>query len=317
MKVIDLIHSNKKTAFSFEILPPLKGTGIEKLYQTIDTLREFDPKYINITTHRSEYVYKDLGNGLFQRNRLRRRPGTVAVAAAIQNKYNITVVPHILCSGFTREETEYVLLDLQFLNITELLVLRGDKAKHESVFTPEGDGYHHAIELQEQINNFNKGIFVDGSEMKVTNSPFSYGVACYPEKHEEAPNMESDIYYLKEKVKNGAEYLVTQMFFDNKKYYAFVDRCRAEGITVPIIPGIKPIVFKNQLTVLPKIFRADIPEPFATELRKCKDDAEAKEVGVEWCIQQCKDLIVHGVPSLHFYTMMASDSVYKIAKEIY
>ena len=317
MRVIDLIHNSEKTAFSFEILPPLKGTGIEKLYQTVDTLREFDPKYINITTHRSEYVYKDLGNGLFQRNRLRRRPGTVAVAAAIQNKYNITVVPHILCSGFTREETEYVLLDLQFLNITDLLVLRGDKAKHESVFTPEGDGYHHAIELQEQINNFNKGIFVDGSEMKVTNSPFSYGVACYPEKHEEAPNMESDIYYLKEKVKNGAEYLVTQMFFDNKKYYAFVDRCRAEGITVPIIPGIKPIVFKNQLTVLPKIFRADIPEPFATELRKCKDDAEAKEMGVEWCIQQCKDLIVHGVPSLHFYTMMASDSVYKIAKEIY
>ena len=317
MKVIDLIHSNKKTAFSFEILPPLKGTGIDKLYQTIDTLREFDPKYINITTHRSEYVYKDLGNGLFQRNRLRRRPGTVAVAAAIQNKYNITVVPHILCSGFTREETEYVLLDLQFLNITELLVLRGDKAKHESVFTPEGDGYHHALELQEQINNFNKGIFVDGSEMKVTNTPFSYGVACYPEKHEEAPNMESDIFYLKEKVKNGADYLVTQMFFDNEKYYAFVDRCRAEGITVPIIPGIKPIVFKNQLTVLPKIFRSDIPEPFATELRKCKTDDEAKAVGVEWCIQQCKDLIAHGVPSLHFYTMMASDSVYKVAKEVY
>lgn len=317
MKVIDLINSNEKTAFSFEILPPLKGTGIEKLYQTIDTLREFDPKYINITTHRSEYVYKDLGNGLFQRNRLRRRPGTVAVAAAIQNKYNITMVPHILCSGFTREETEYVLLDLQFLGITDLLVLRGDKAKHESSFIPVGNGYHHAVELQEQINNFNKGIFVDGSEMKVTNTPFSYGVACYPEKHEEAPNMESDIFYLKEKVKNGADYLVTQMFFDNEKYYAFVDRCRAEGITVPIIPGIKPIVFKNQLTVLPKIFRSDIPEPFATELRKCKTDDEAKAVGVEWCIQQCKDLIAHGVPSLHFYTMMASDSVYKVAKEVY
>ena len=317
MKVIDLINNSKGTAFSFEILPPLKGTGIEKLYQTIDTLREFDPKYINITTHRSEYVYKDLGNGLFQRNRLRRSPGTVAVAAAIQNKYNITVVPHILCSGFTREETEYVLLDLQFLGITDLLVLRGDKAKHESSFIPVGNGYHHAVELQEQINNFNKGIFVDGSEMKVTNTPFSYGVACYPEKHEEAPNMESDIFYLKEKVKNGADYLVTQMFFDNEKYYAFVDRCRAEGITVPIIPGIKPIVFKNQLTVLPKIFRSDIPEPFATELRKCKTDDEAKAVGVEWCIQQCKDLIAHGVPSLHFYTMMASDSVYKVAKEVY
>ena len=236
MKVIDLIHSNKKTAFSFEILPPLKGTGIEKLYQTIDTLREFDPKYINITTHRSEYVYKDLGNGLFQRNRLRRRPGTVAVAAAIQNKYNITVVPHILCSGFTREETEYVLLDLQFLNITELLVLRGDKAKHESVFTPEGDGYHHAIELQEQINNFNKGIFVDGSEMKVSSTPFSYGVACYPEKHEEAPNIETDLYWLKKKVENGAEYAVTQLFYDNRKYFEFVEQAKAAGINIPIIP---------------------------------------------------------------------------------
>ena len=190
MRVIDLINSNEKTAFSFEILPPLKGTGIEKLYETIDTLREFDPKYINITTHRSEYVYKDLGNGLFQRNRLRRRPGTVSVAAAIQNKYNITVVPHILCSGFSREDTEYVLLDLQFLNITDLLVLRGDKAKHESAFTPESNGYLHAIELQDQINQFNKGIFVDGSEMTVTNTPFSYGVACYPEKHEEAPNID-------------------------------------------------------------------------------------------------------------------------------
>ena len=232
MKVIDLIHSNKKTAFSFEILPPLKGTGIEKLYQTIDTLREFDPKYINITTHRSEYVYKDLGNGLFQRNRLRRRPGTVAVAAAIQNKYNITVVPHILCSGFTREETEYVLLDLQFLNITELLVLRGDKAKHESVFTPEGDGYHHAIELQEQINNFNKGIFVDGSEMKVSSTPFSYGVACYPEKHEEAPNIETDLYWLKKKVENGAEYAVTQLFYDNRKYFEFVEQAKAAGIAM-------------------------------------------------------------------------------------
>ena len=202
MRVIDLINSNEKTAFSFEILPPLKGTGIEKLYETIDTLREFDPKYINITTHRSEYVYKDLGNGLFQRNRLRRRPGTVSVAA----------VPHILCSGFSREDTEYVLLDLQFLNITDLLVLRGDKAKHESAFTPEGNGYHHAIELQEQINQFNKGIFVDGSEMKVTNTPFSYGVACYPEKHEEAPNIDTDIYWLKKKMETGAEYAVTQLF---------------------------------------------------------------------------------------------------------
>ena len=281
MKVIDLIRSNEKTAFSFEILPPLKGTGIEKLYNTIDTLREFDPKYINITTHRSEYVYKDLENGLFEKRKMRRRPGTVAVAAAIQNKYNITVVPHILCSGFTREETEYVLLDLQFLGITDLLVLRGDKAKHEAAFTPEGNGYHHAIELQQQINDFNKGLFVDGSPIKVTGTPFSYGVACYPEKHEEAPNIESDIHWLKKKVEAGAEYAVTQLFYDNRKYFDFVKRVREEGINVPIIPGIKPFAKISQLSMVPKTFKVDLPEPLAQEAAKCKTDEEAKQVGIE------------------------------------
>ena len=222
MRVVDLIKNTKKTAFSFEVLPPLKGTGIEKLYHDIDILREFDPQYINITTHRSEYVYKELGNGLFERTRLRRRPGTVAVAAAIHNKYNITTVPHILCSGFSREDIEYVLLDLQFLNITDILVLRGDKAKHESTFIPEPNGPSHALELAEQINDFNRGVFVDGSPIKVTNTPFSYGVACYPEKHEEAPNLDSDIYWLKRKIDEGADYVVTQMFFDNEKYFDFV-----------------------------------------------------------------------------------------------
>ena len=317
MNVIDLIQNHKGTAFSFEVLPPLKGAGIDRLFHTIDTLREFNPAYINITNHRSEYVYKDLGGGIMQRLRIRRRPGTIAVAAAIQRHYDIHVVPHILCSGYTREDTEYMLLDLQFLGISDLLVLRGDKAKEDPAFRPTGDGYSHATELIGHINRFNEGFFVDGSPIKSPGTSFSYGVACYPEKHEEAPNMESDIFYLKEKVKNGADYLVTQMFFDNEKYYSFVERCRAEGIDVPIIPGIKPVVFKNQLTVLPKIFRSDIPEPFAAELRKCKNDDEVKAVGVEWCIQQCKDLIAHGVPSLHFYTMMATDSVYKVAKEVY
>lgn len=317
MKVIDLIRSNEKTAFSFEILPPLKGTGIEKLYNTIDTLREFDPKYINITTHRSEYVYKDLENGLFEKRKMRRRPGTVAVAAAIQNKYNITVVPHILCSGFTREETEYVLLDLQFLGITDLLVLRGDKAKHEAAFTPEGNGYHHAIELQQQINDFNKGLFVDGSPIKVTGTPFSYGVACYPEKHEEAPNIESDIHWLKKKVEAGAEYAVTQLFYDNRKYFDFVKRAREEGINVPIIPGIKPFAKISQLSMVPKTFKVDLPEPLAQEAAKCKTDEEAKQVGIEWCIQQCKELMAHGVPSIHFYTVSAIESIKQIAKEIY
>lgn len=317
MRVIDLIKDTKSTAFSFEILPPLKGTGIEKVYQTIDTLREFDPKYINITTHRSEYVYKDLGNGLFQRTRLRRRPGTVAVAAAIQNKYDITVVPHILCSGFTREETEYVLLDLQFLGITDLLVLRGDKAKHESSFIPEEEGYAHAIDLQKQINDFNKGLFVDGSPIKVTGTPFSYGVACYPEKHEEAPNMDSDIYWLKQKMEMGAEYAVTQLFFDNRKYFDFVERARQQGITIPIIPGIKPFAKLSQLSVVPKTFKVDLPEPLASEAARCKTDKEAAELGVEWCINQCKELIAHGVPSIHFYTVSAVNSIKEVAKQIF
>nr|WP_321375239.1 methylenetetrahydrofolate reductase [NAD(P)H] [uncultured Bacteroides sp.] len=317
MKVIELIKSNDKTAFSFEILPPLKGTGIEKLYETIDTLKEFDPKYINITTHRSEYIYKDLGNGLFQRSNVRRRPGTVAVAAAIKNKYNITVVPHILCSGFTQEETEYVLLDLQFLGITDLLVLRGDKAKHEPVFKPVGNGYYHAIELQEQINKFNKGVFVDGEQMKVSLQPFSYGVACYPEKHEEAPNIDTDIYWLKKKMEAGAEYAVTQLFYDNKKFFEFVERARKAGVTIPIIPGIKPFSKLSQLSMVPKTFKVDIPEDLANEAMKCKNDADAKQLGIEWCVEQCRELMAHGLPSIHFYSVGAVDSIKEVAKLIY
>ncbi|KAA6352217.1 5 10-methylenetetrahydrofolate reductase [termite gut metagenome] len=317
MKVTDLIYNNRQTAFSFEILPPLKGNGIGKLYHTIDVLKEFDPKYINITTHRSEYVYTDLGNGLFQRNRLRRRPGTVAVAAAIQNKYNITAVPHILCSGFTKEETEYVLIDLQFLGITDLLVLRGDKAKHESVFTPEENGYTHAIELQEQINNFNKGIFIDNSKAREMTVPFSYGVACYPEKHEESPNIDTDIYWLKKKVEAGAEYAVTQLFYDNRKFFGFVEKARQAGINIPIIPGIKPFKSLSQLTMIPKTFKVDLPEELSHEIRKCKNDNEACRVGIEWCTVQCKELIAHKVPSIHFYSIAATDSIKEVAKRIY
>ena len=317
MRVVDLIKNIDNTAFSFEILPPIKGTGIEKLYDTVETLLEFDPKYINITTHRSEYVYKELGNGLFERSRLRRRPGTVAVAAALHNKYHITTVPHIVCSGFSREDIEYELLDMQFLNITDLLVLRGDKAKHESVFTPEPNGLSHAIELEEQINNFNKGVFVDGSPVKITNTPFSYGVACYPEKHEESPNMEQDIYWLKKKVEAGAEYAVTQLFYDNNKYFDFVKRARKEGIEIPIIPGIKPFRKLSQLTVIPKTFKVDIPQELALEALKCKTDEEANALGIEWCISQCQELIKHGVPSIHFYTVGAVESVKQVAKAIY
>ena len=317
MKVVDLIKNRNKTAFSFEVLPPIKGTGIEKLYQDIDTLQEFDPQYINITTHRSEYVYKELGNGLFERTRLRRRPGTVAVAAAIHNKYNITTVPHILCSSFSREDIEYELLDLQFLNITDLLVLRGDKAKHESSFTPEPNGPSHALDLAQQINDFNRGVFIDGSPIKVTNTPFSYGVACYPEKHEEAPNIEQDIYWLKKKVEAGAEYAVTQLFYDNDKFFKFVERVRQEGINIPIIPGIKPFRKSSQLTVIPRTFKVDIPQDLAQEALKCQSEDDVKELGIEWCINQCKELIAHGVPSIHFYSVGAVESIKQVAKSIY
>lgn len=316
MTVIDLIKNRNKTVFSFEILPPLKGNSIQRVYDVIDKLIEFDPKYINITSHHSENVFKTLPDGSIQKINVRKRPGSVAIASVIQNKYKITAVPHIVCKGFTKDETEYALIDLNFLGVYDLLLLRGDIKTLDPTINP-ALFHDYATGLQEQVNHFNKGIAVDGSRFEANETPFSYGMACYPEKHEEAPNMESDIFYAKEKVKNGAGYLVTQMFFDNRKYYDFVSRLRAEGITVPIIPGIKPIVLKNQLTVLPKIFRSDIPEPLAIELRKCKTDDEVKAVGVEWGIQQCKDLVANGVPSLHFYTMLATDSVRKIAKEIY
>lgn len=317
MKVIEMIQSAKKTAFSFEILPPLKGSSIERVFKTIDTLREFDPKYINITTHRSDVVYKTVENGLLKPVVERSRPGTVAIAAAIQNKYGITAVPHIICSGFGKVETEYAMIDLSFLGITDLLVLRGDKAKTEKSFKAKENGHSHALELQHQINDFNQGHLIDGGKMDPLTTPFSYGVAGYPEKHDEAPNLDSDIYWLKEKVKAGAEYIVTQMFFDNKKYFEFVDRCRAEGITVPIIPGLKPLTVIDQMTVLPKIFHVDIPEDFAKELRKCKTDEEARIAGVEWCTMQAKELIQHGVPSIHFYTLMATKSVKEVAQIVY
>jgi methylenetetrahydrofolate reductase (NADPH) len=315
MSIVEKIKSAKSTAFSFELLPPIKGNGIEKVFKAIDKLLEFDPKYINITTHRSELIYRETAGGLFERVSQRHRPGTVAIAAAIKNKYHIPVVPHIICSGFTPEETEYALIDLQFLGITDLLLLRGDKARHEKEFVPTG--HVHATDLQKQVNQFNAGFFLDGSKLKSQITPFSYGMACYPEKHEEAPNIEADLHYAKMKVDAGAEYLVTQMFFDNQKYFEFVSKCKEIGINVPIIPGLKPITLMNQLTVLPKIFHTDIPEEFAAELRKCKSDEEVVEVGIEWCKLQANDLKAKGVPSIHFYSMMAVESVRRVAKEVF
>lgn len=318
MKITDIINQHAGTGFSFEILPPLKGSSIERTFANIDLLREFNPLYINITSHRSEVVYKDTHDGFFRKLSQRSRPGTVAVAAAISHKYGIPVVPHLICSGFSATETEYALIDLNFLGIHNVLVLRGDKGKHETRFTRTEGGHSHAIELAQQINRFNEGYFWDGTMMESgSKGYFSYGVAGYPEKHDEAPNLDEDIVRLKEKVDAGAEYVVTQMFFDNEKYFDFVARCRAVGINVPIIPGLKPITLMSQLSVLPKIFHVDIPTPLARELAQCKDDSRATEVGIEWCTMQAQELIACGIPSIHFYSLRAAQSVARIARAIY
>lgn len=317
MQVSELIkNTNGKTGFSFELLPPLKGNSIQQVFDVVERLKEFDPKYINITTHHSENVYEKCEKGILHKRKLRKRPGTIAIAAAIQNKYNITAVPHIITKGFSKEETEYALLDLSFLGVTDLLLLRGDSSKLDEEQLAL-DSHEYATGLQNQVNNFNKGISYDGSTFDPPLEPFLYGMACYPEKHADSPDMRTEIYYLKKKVENGADYLVTQMFFDNKKYFKFVELCKKENIHVPIIPGIKPIHTKDQLIVLPKIFRTTLPDVLSKELKACKTDENAKELGIEWGIKQCEELISHKVPSIHFYSFMASESVYEIAKEIY
>lgn len=317
MTISELIHKTEKTAFSFEVLPPLKGTGTGALFRTIDALKEFDPKYINITTHRSEYVYVEQPDGTYTRHSVRRRPGTVAVASAIMQKYDIKVVPHVVVSGMTKEDIEYMLLDFQFLGIRDLLLLRGDKAKDEPRFQPVKDGYTHATELIEQVNLFNEGKFIDGTPIKNMGRPFSYGVAAYPEKHEEAPNLEFDMQMLKRKQDLGADYAVTQMFFDNEKYFQFMELARQQGITIPIIPGIKPIAKLSQFSVLPKTFHIDLPQELSCEMERCQTDEQVKQVGIEWCVAQCRELIRHGVPSIHFYSMGAVDSIKEIAKQVY
>lgn len=312
------IIEKKGKGFSIEVLPPLKGRSIDKLFSGIEPLLEFSPSYINITTHRSEIIYKKIGEDFFKPVSERSRPGTVAVAAAIQSRLGIPAVPHLICSGFSKTETEYALIDLSFIGITNILILRGDKAKHESRFIPAPNGHSHAIGLQEQVNRFNDGFFVDGTEMDViSDTPFSYGVAGYPEKHEESPNMEIDIQRLKAKIDAGAEYIVTQMFFDNSKFFDFVRRVREAGITVPVIPGIKPITTLNQISLLPKTFKVDIPTELFNRLIKCKDNDEVKKVGIDWCIRQSAELYDSGIRSIHYYTLNATNSVLQTIKEIF
>ena len=317
MRVTELINStDKDRKFSFEVLPPLKGNGTANLFSTIEKMRDYDPMFINITTHHSEYVYKELDNGHYERQRIRRRPGTVAIAAAIQQKYSIPVIPHVICSGATIEDIEYELIDMQFLGIDNLLLLRGDKAKEDRMFNPTKGGHEHTTELIKQVNAFNNGIFADGTPIKHPCGIFHYGVAAYPEKHEEAPNIDMDMEYLKMKQDLGAEYAITQLFYDNRKYFDFVRKAREMGITIPIIPGVKPFAKLSQITVVPRTFHCDMPQELAAEAVKCKSDAEAKQLGIEWTANQCKELYEAGVKDIHFYTVSAVDSVAEIVRRI-
>jgi len=317
MKVIDIINKTNKTLFTFELLPPIRGQKINSIYNTIDTLAEYDPAYINITYHREEVVYEKNSKGQLIERRLRRRPGTVGIAAAIQNKYNIPAVPHLICAGFSKYDTEAALIELNFLGIDNLLVLRGDPLKSETVFTPHPEGHRYASELVKHLQQMNKGCFLGSQEPDCEPTNFSVGVAGYPEKHGEAANIDDDLKHLKEKVDAGADYIVTQLFFNNEKYFDFLKRCRKAGITVPIIPGLKPISMSKHLELLPKIFDTEIPQELSKAIRECKTNDQVRQVGVEWAIQQSKELKASGVPVIHFYTMGRPDNVAQIAKEIF
>ena len=312
MKVTNHIKNAKQTLFSFEILPPLKGTSIQSIYNSLDPLMEFNPPFIDVTYHREEYVYKKREDGLLERISVRKRPGTVGICAAIMNKYQVDTVPHIICGGFNKEETENALIDLDFLGVDNVLVLRGDPIKSETYFTAEEGGHKYASELLGQVNEMNNGIYLDEDLKNSAPTDFCIGVAGYPEKHFEAANMRSDIHFLKKKVESGADYIVTQMFFDNQKYFDFVKLCREHDINIPIIPGLKPISTQKQLTLLPHRFNLNIPNNLVDEVLKCKDNIDVRQVGVEWAKQQAKELIEFGAPCVHFYTMGKSDNVQEI-----
>jgi len=316
MKVIEHINNAKDTLFSFELLPPLKGKSIQSIFNGIDPLMEFNPKFINVTYHREEYVYKERENGLLEKISIRKRPGTVGICAAIMNRYHVDAVPHLICGGFSKEETENALIDLQFLGIDNVLALRGDSIKTESIFRPNVGGHSYAVELVQQIMEMNRGTY-SIEDIKLEPTDFCIGVAGYPEKHFEAMNLQTDLKYLKEKVDAGAEYITTQMFFDNKKYFDFVEKCREVGITVPIIPGLKPIKTLAHISFIPKFFHIDYPEELSKELLKCKTNDEVEKLGIEWGIHQSKELKKAGVPCIHYYTMSNSCSTQTIAKEIF
>ena len=318
MKVTEHIKkANGKTLFSFEIIPPKKGNNIQDLYNNIDPLMEFKPPFIDVTTSREEYVYIDKGNGLLDRKITRMRPGTVGICAAIKHKYDVDTVPHVLCGGFSKEETEYLLVDCHYLGIQNVMALRGDAMSHQKYFEPSKNGNHFAKDLVAQIKDLNCGKYLHDVIEADHKSDFCIGVAGYPEKHLEAPSLQTDLKRLKEKVDAGADYVVTQMFFDNKKYFKFVEAAKKAGINIPIIPGIKPIAVKRHLQLLPQVFKIDLPEALINSVENCKSNIDVRQVGIEWTIQQSKELLAAGVPVLHYYSMGKSDNIEAIAKELF
>lgn len=318
MKVTEHIQKAAgKTLFSFEILPPLKGQNIQTIFDNIDPLMEFNPPFIDVTYHREEYEFKELSNGLLEKRIVRKRPGTVGICTAIQNKYKVDAIPHVLCGGFDKEDTENFLIDMGFLGIDNVVALRGDAVKSETYFKPEPKGNAYALDLVHQITDMNNGIYLDEDLQNSAETDFCIGVAGYPEKHMEAPNMESDLHFLKKKIEAGADYIVTQMFFDNDKFFAFVKNCRAAGIDVPIIPGLKPLATKQQLNLIPHRFHVDLPEALIKEVLKAKTPDAVRQVGIEWCAAQSQELVKNGVPFLHYYSMGKSDNIHKVASEVF
>jgi len=316
MKITQHIAEAKSTLFSFELLPPLKGENIQRIHQTVERLMEFDPAFVDVTYHREEYVYHEVQSGLLQKRTVRKRPGTVGICAAISHKYNLDTVPHIICGGFTKEETENALIDLDFVGVDNVLVLRGDPIRSEGRFKAEADGHSYAIDLLNQVADMNRGKYLDPDLKNSNATQFCIGVAGYPEKHFEAPNLASDLRWLKRKVEDGAEYVITQMFFDNAAYFDFVAKCRKQGIDIPILPGLKPLTTKGQLNSLPQNFHVNLPDELVDLVERAKTKEAVKEIGVEWCIRQAKELKDAGVPGLHFYTMGKADPTAQIAKAV-
>jgi methylenetetrahydrofolate reductase (NADPH) len=318
MKVTEHIENAQgKSLFSFEILPPVKGQNIQSIFDSIDPLMEFNPPFIDVTYHREEIELKELPNGLLEKKIVKKRPGTVGICAAIQNKYQVDAIPHILCGGFTKEDTENFLIDIDFLGIQNVVALRGDAIKSEIYFKPEKEGHHYATELVSQISHLNNGIYLDSELQNSSRTDFCIGVAGYPEKHMEAPSMDSDIYFLKQKIKNGADYIITQMFFDNRKFFDYVAKVRAAGITVPIIPGLKPIATKKQLNLIPHRFKVDLPDDLIMAIVKAKDNDAVRDIGIEWCVAQSKELVKAGIPVLHYYSMGKSENIKSIAQSVF